>query len=514
MLDRVLCRNRRLLIVLLAASLIAPVSLSAQERDKAADKPTEKGARKSAQSTASQTAIFDRLDRNKDGVLVATEVPAAQAKAFARMIRIGDRNKDGRLTRQEFLSSLDSDSDRPAAKDRPATSDRPRRRPGTPSAGRGSDPAQVFTRFDRNKDGKLTLEEFPEGIRQRIAGLFKESGKKSFNREEFAKLFRSRTDGNKGNKSSKGSTSRKRPATRKGSETRKRPESPRGETAANDRSRREQFFNRLDRNQDGKLTEQEFPEASRRLFTFLARRLEKKPGDSISKAEFIEALPSERTATARPEQRRTERPRPGQPDQRPRPDGPRESGRGPAIFRLLDLNRDGRVSREELAKAVEQFSKLDANGDGQLEPREFFGGRGPGDRSGSRPGSRPDARPGQRPEGRPEGRPSALPQRPDRPAASRPQGAASPDTRLFNRLDRDQDGVIEASEVPTLLRERLKRVDSNGDGKITPEEFSRGLKAGNQQLRERPPLPSRRPTRERPRAEPREQPRERPRDGT
>jgi hypothetical protein len=70
--------------------------------------------------------------------------------------------------------------------------------------------------------------------------------------------------------------------------------------------------------------------------------------------------------------------------------------------------------------------------------------------------------------------------------------------------------VIEASEVPTLLRERLKRVDSNGDGKITPEEFSRGLKAGNQQLRERPPLPSRRPTRERPRAEPREQPR----DGT
>jgi Ca2+-binding EF-hand superfamily protein len=509
MLDRVLCRDLRLPIVVLATSLITPFTLAAQERDK----PTEKGAR----STENQAAIFDRLDQNKDGVLVATEVPEAQAKAFARLIRIGDRNKDGRLTRQEFLSSLDSNSDRPEAKDRPAQSQRPRRRPGTPEAGRGSDPVQVFTRLDRNKDGKLTLEEFPEGVRQRIAGLLKESGKKSYNREEFARLFRSRSDGNKSKKSSKtkksnkSSTSRKRLEIRKGTETRKRPESPRGKTADNDRSRREQFFNRLDRNKDGKLTAEEFPEASRRLFTFLAQRLEKKPGDSITKSEFIEALPRERAASTRPDQPRTERPRPGQPSERPRPDGPRESGRGPAIFRLIDLNRDGRVSRNELAKAVEQFSRLDTNGDGQLDPREFFGGRGPGDRSGSRPGSRA----GSRPDARPEGRPSARPQRPDRPestrgsdrpAAARPRATTSADTRLFKRLDRDQDGVIEASEIPNLLRERLKRVDSNGDGNITPEEFSRGLKAGNQQLRERPPLPSRRPTSDRPGSQPRERP--------
>jgi Ca2+-binding EF-hand superfamily protein len=37
-----------------------------------------------------------------------------------------------------------------------------------------------------------------------------------------------------------------------------------------------------------------------------------------------------------------------------------------------------------------------------------------------------------------------------------------------------------------LLRERLKRLDTDGDGRISPDEFRAGLKAKTQQLRQRP----------------------------
>jgi caffeoyl-CoA O-methyltransferase len=76
--------------------------------------------------------------------------------------------------------------------------------------------------------------------------------------------------------------------------------------------------------------------------------------------------------------------------QEPGRPGPR--GGGPPnspVVAALDLNNDGRVDADELAKAAESLKKLDQNNDGQLSAEELrpqFAGRGPG--AGPRPQGR------------------------------------------------------------------------------------------------------------------------------
>lgn len=50
----------------------------------------------------------------------------------------------------------------------------------------------------------------------------------------------------------------------------------------------------------------------------------------------------------------------------------------------LDLNKDGRLDRDELGKASESLKKLDANGDGTIGPEEYRPAGGPGG-AGGRP---------------------------------------------------------------------------------------------------------------------------------
>ena len=44
----------------------------------------------------------------------------------------------------------------------------------------------------------------------------------------------------------------------------------------------------------------------------------------------------------------------------------------PVFAKLLDTNHDGRLSREELAKANELFDRLDKNHDGVLDAKEMI----------------------------------------------------------------------------------------------------------------------------------------------
>ncbi len=77
------------------------------------------------------------------------------------------------------------------------------------------------------------------------------------------------------------------------------------------------------------------------------------------------------------------------------------------IIEALDLNKDGVIDAEELAKASESLKKLDKNGDGKLTPDEFrpmrpggAGGPGGGRGGPGGPGGRGPGGPGGN-EGRP-----------------------------------------------------------------------------------------------------------------
>jgi hypothetical protein len=51
----------------------------------------------------------------------------------------------------------------------------------------------------------------------------------------------------------------------------------------------------------------------------------------------------------------------------------------PPLITALDLNKDGVISADEIAKAPESLKKLDRNGDGQLTPDELRPPRPEGD---------------------------------------------------------------------------------------------------------------------------------------
>ena len=65
--------------------------------------------------TEPQAALFDRLDRNKDGYLSAAELASDEAKN-RNWIAV-DRNRDGRISRAEFglVDNLPTAASQPSA---------------------------------------------------------------------------------------------------------------------------------------------------------------------------------------------------------------------------------------------------------------------------------------------------------------------------------------------------------------------------------------------------------------
>lgn len=255
-------------------------------------------------------ALFDRLDVNQDGFVTENEMPQDNER-LGRAIRRGDTNGDGKLTREEFVAAF---AQRP---------ERPQQRPGAGGPG-GIDRAALFERLDRNRDGKISVDEMPEG-------------------ERGARMLRS-----------------------------------------------------ADRNGDKEVT----------------------------KEEFMAVQQPPRGGEGR---------RPGM--------GP---GGGP-LLRALDANGDGTISAEEIAGAASALKQLDRNGDGQLTPEEL----GP-------------------------------PPRPMRPGEGRP-GAARPDAgpaeltpaERFRQIDTNADGKISRDEAPVRLRAVFDRLDTNQDGFLEPSEMRR-----------------------------------------
>jgi Ca2+-binding EF-hand superfamily protein len=96
-------------------------------------------------------------------------------------------------------------------------------------------------------------------------------------------------------------------------------------------------------------------------------------------------------------------------------------------FEKLDINKDGRVSRDEmLGKATERFDRADANKDGSLTAEER--------------------------------------------AAAHKRFAEE----HFKKADKNGDGALTADELPPHFAKLLGKLDSNKDGKLTQPELAAG----------------------------------------
>ena len=135
--------------------------------------------------------------------------------------------------------------------------------------------------------------------------------------------------------------------------------------------------------------------------------------------------------------------------QQPREGGrPQGGGQRPVnpIVAALDLDKDGTISKEELAKAVESLAKLDKNGDGELKGDEIrptggFGGFGGGAGFGN----------------------------------FNPEQFV---TRTLEANDKNGDGKLSKEEASERLKGRFDTLDENKDGFLDKDELKKSFGGG------------------------------------
>lgn len=346
--------------------------------------------------TAPATAakpLFDRLDKNQDGQVGADEVDEPRRRLFERLLREGDKNGDGKLTRDEFaVASRGRPVEAaPTAAGAPGAPGGPRA-PGAPGApgARGNlpNPRDVFDRFDRNKDGKLDKDEAPERMRENFDRVDRNNdGSVDIDelRQAFAALARGAgPPGAPGAPGFPGAPVPGGPA----------PAVPGAPGPANPEMAAriaERMFADADRNGDGKLTREEIPEERREMFGRLLQRFDGDGDGALSKEQFqrgmqaMQAMRGGRPGV--PDAPGIPGNAPGAPNRNPNgaPNGIPNGGPNPplaglrpfvpAIFGMLDTDRDGQLSGDEIDKVAEKLKALDKNSDGKVSLEELAGAR-------------------------------------------------------------------------------------------------------------------------------------------
>jgi len=280
-----------------------------------------------APAPADSGAMFAALDANHDGQLTSDEIPEERKRLFQRLLRTADKDQDGKLSAAEFAAGL-----KPAAQGESSPDG-----PGKPAAGQDGKP--LFRQLDTNGDGKIRLDEVPEGRRERFEQIIKRADKDgdgALSEQEFAP-FGDRLKGFAGRG--------------------KKPDQGKGEKGRPDPA---QFFRRLDTNGDGKLTADEGPEARRPMIERMIQRGDKDGDKALSLEEFLAGAKIMETLKARAE---------GAEGRGPLPPG----AGGKTLFGALDADHDGKLSSAEIGAAIEVIQKLDKNGDGSVTMEEVFG---------------------------------------------------------------------------------------------------------------------------------------------
>ena len=151
---------------------------------------------------------------------------------------------------------------------------------------------------------------------------------------------------------------------------------------------------------------------------------------------------------------------PGGPEQRggAGPRAQRGPSRGMTFKRLLqraDVNRDGKVTRDEFRGPAQFFDRLDQNSDGVVTRVEFDAINGHQARDGRRGGRR---------------------------SGRSPRGGAETDaTAVFQLLDADRSGQVDRRDLEGIL----SRLDADGDGAISQQELQSALRSSPATSRKR-----------------------------
>lgn len=355
----------------------------------------------------------------------------------------------------------------------------------------------LFDKLDTDKNGSLSADEIPEAQKRLFERLLRSSDKDKngeLTREEFLAATK---------------------------EEPRRPAEDRPREGGQEAAER---FKQLDKNGDGKLSEDEVPEERRQGFARLLEFADKDGDKALTFTEFTTGM-----ARARGDGGQQPRRPDGPPDGRRPPPPPATAG---MLFRALDTDADGMLSASEIAAASSALKKLDRNEDGSISRSEAglagpetAGGRG--EPRGPREGGMPDARfiierndknsdkklskeeapewmvrvferidtngdtfidiaeieqaarnmraaGGDRPRGPGGDRPGGPGgDRPRGPGGDRPgQGGGA---QFFKQLDKNGDGKLSKDEAPERMRERFDDIDANSDGFIEPAELAKAF---------------------------------------
>lgn len=210
--------------------------------------------------SADSEALFQRLDQNKDGLIRSDEISVSARGFFQRALRVADGNEDGALTREELARAI-SDP-------RPATVPVPRMA-GAPG---NVDPRTM----DRNSDGVISLDEVPAQLKSRFEQWLRQTDRTEIptaSLQDFLRGMQNRqaqavpgsekqTDASEVMSSASGKIL---PAQTPDQEKQRGliVEQRKNLAERADKNDSAVIFSRLDRNGDGKLTEQELPERMR-----------------------------------------------------------------------------------------------------------------------------------------------------------------------------------------------------------------------------------------------------------